>query len=112
MEDVETFGVGRVWVHEFQILANSTGEELRILCHQTDALAKAVEIYFGAGDSVVQNLTVLRQIESHQQLHQSGLPRSGRSDECNGLAPLHIERDVGERGCARALMHKADVLEL
>ena len=111
-QHVETFLVGSVRIDELEVFANRTGEELCVLRHQTDSLAQPVEIYLGARDAVVEDLAILWQIQSHQQLHQRRFARARGTDERDRLAPLHIEGDVGESRGARTLVHEADVLEL
>src|SRR6185503_12498401 len=92
---VETFGVGGVRIHELEVLANRSGEQLRVLRHQTDPLPQPVEIDFRAGYTVVEDLTFLRDVQTHQQLDERRLAGAGRTDERDRLAAPDVKRDVG-----------------
>ena len=43
-EDIETFLVCRIGAHEQQVLSNRSREQLRVLRHEPDALAQAIEV--------------------------------------------------------------------
>src|SRR6266550_7390456 len=111
VEDVEALLIGGVRVHEFQILANRSREELRILGDETDTLAQPVEIDLGAIYSIVENLPLFGLIETDQQLYQRCFAGAGRTYERDRLAAIHAERDIGERRGVGALMHEADIHE-
>src|SRR5438876_11583445 len=111
LENVETFRVGSVRVHEFEILADGSGKKLRVLRHESDSFAQPIEIDVGAGNSVIKNLPLSGRIEPNQPLHQRRLSGPRRTNERDGLATLYIERDVCQSRRAGALVHESNVLE-
>src|SRR5438067_10048424 len=66
---LEAFDVGCTRTHEKEILANRSREQLRVLRDESDSLTQTIEIDNVARVSVVENLSLLRRIQSNEQLH-------------------------------------------
>src|SRR5688500_8178759 len=96
VQHIHALLIGRVGVHELEILPDRSGEELRVLRDESDALAQPLEVDGGARHSVVKDLTLFWLIEADKELHQSRLSGARGSDECYRLAPGDGKRDVSE----------------
>jgi hypothetical protein len=74
MQHRQALGVARSWTREEQILSNRSREQLRLLRHQADALAQAIEAHARTLDAIVENATRLRRVETDEQLDECALP--------------------------------------
>src|SRR5881394_3522367 len=94
-QHLDAFGIGRVGSDEQQVFADGAGEELRVLRHETNALAKLVELDAVAGDAVVEDTSLLRLIETDEELDERRLAGARWADECDRVAAFDVERDGG-----------------
>src|ERR1035438_9655980 len=92
LENLQALLVGGLGPHEAQVFADRAGEQLGVLGDEADALAQAVNGDFVLGNAVIVDVPRLGAIQAHQQFHQRGLPRPGRSHEGDGLALIDLDR--------------------
>src|SRR4029453_11728153 len=59
-QHVEALGIARVRLHEREVLANRSGEELRVLRDEADPLAELVEVHLAAVSAVVGQAALSR----------------------------------------------------
>src|SRR5262245_21726832 len=76
VQHLQTLVVGRPGVHKEQVLADSAGEQLRVLRDESDPLAQLVQIDLVSRVAVVKDVAFLWPIQSDQQLDQRRLPRT------------------------------------
>src|ERR1035437_10209059 len=111
LQHFEALLVRGIGPHEAQVFADRAREQLRVLGDEADALTQAVDSDFVLGDAVIVDVPSLRAIQAHQQFHQLGLPRPGRSHEGDGLAAIDLKRNFAQRRHRGRLVLERDVLE-
>ncbi len=74
-------------------------------------LAQAIDFHLILRNSVVVDVAGLRAVEAYEQLDQGGFAGAGGTDEGDGLAAGHAERNVLESGVRSGLVFEADVPE-
>ena len=97
-------------MHEQQVLANRSREELRVLRHEADLLAELVEIDVAAECPLYRMSPACGVIQPDQQLDQRRLAGTRWSDEGDRLAAVDLERDVGHGRRRRRLVREGDVV--
>ena len=111
VQSAQAFFVGGIGRHEAQVFADGAGEQLRVLGHEPDLLTQLVQVDFGAGDAVVENLAGQGRVEAHQQLHQRGFAGARGTHEGDGFAQLGGEGDAVQRRGIGGEVLEADVFE-
>src|SRR6267143_4624524 len=112
VKDFEALLISCVRIDELEIFPDRARKELSVLSYEPDPLPQSIEINGIAGHSIVQYPACFRRIETHEQLHQCGFPRSRRTYECDRFPAPHRERDVRESRCRRGLVDEPNILEL
>src|SRR6266436_7072386 len=112
MQNLHTFFVRRLRIHEQQVFANRAREQLRVLRHESNLFPQQIQIHAIRWNPVVKNLARLRSVQPHQELHQSRLPCPRWSDKRDRISPRRAETDLVQRQTRRTLMLKTDLLKL
>ena len=110
-ERLEHLLVGRVRLHELEVLADRPGEELRVLGDEADLAPHAVVAQLVRRDVVDRDDAAGRGVEPDEELHETRLAGARGTDEGDRVAQLRAEADVVERVLRRSPVAEGDVLE-
>ena len=90
-QDIKTLGVRRGGIHKQQILADRAGEELRVLCDESNPFPQGVEVNLGAGNAVIEDSSRCRLIQSDEQFDERCLSGTRWPDERDGSTPTDFK---------------------
>ena len=110
-KDVHAVFIGGARIDEEQVLADGTGEQLRILRDEADAFAQIVDGDFVFAGTVVKDVAGMRPVKTDEELNQSGLAGTGGPDKSDRLPARNLERNRLQRRPVGSLVLESNVVE-
>lgn len=86
--------VGDALLAQKNVASDITGEQENILKHLTEVAAQGRKFDMADVNAVDQNLSLLNVVVSADQAQDRRLAGTGRTDECDGLLGLNMERNA------------------
>ena len=80
------------------VVADRACEEPGVLQDHPEGAPDRIAWQIARVDSVEQDPTTVDLVEAHEEIHDGGLPRPGRSDDRDGLAFAHVEAEFLDQG--------------